>query len=232
MKPPGNPYSPGLLPSLIKCLTSEEARVLAQVGPPGSRPLERRDGLVIRLLLATGLRRFELATLRPEDLTSWRERTWIHIRGKGGRNRAIPLPNQLVNEILSVRRSAHLEGIAPFTNNWSILIPTFPLGSKPISNIAPFTVYDIVTRRSCQMLGRHISPHVLRHTAATLMLAAGAPLTGVQAILGHSQISTTEKYLHRIPLAILAAASEAFYDSVGVNYDEDLDQVRLFKDSG
>lgn len=189
-------------------LTEDESRRLSSYGPPGSADrLAWRDGLVVRILLSTGLRRFELQALRPESFRFHLDSLWVVITGKGSRTRWIPFPSNLHKEIHNLQLVLETRAIIPA---WPIADPT---------RIAPAsynTIARAVDRAGWSTLGRHINPHLLRHTAASLMLATGAPLQAVQAILGHSRIATTERYIHAHPRMLLQAASLSFYEAIGI----------------
>lgn len=190
-------------------LTEDESRILASYGPPGtSPPLAWRDGLVVRIFLATGLRRFELQALQPESFRHHLNALWIVVTGKGSRVRWIPFPEHLHQEILDLQKALSTNVIIPA---WPITCPT------KISAAAYNTIARSVSRAGRHSLGRHIHCHLLRHTAASLMLSTGAPLQGVQAILGHVHTSTTSRYIHAHPRMLLHAASPAFYEAIGVH---------------
>ena len=206
---PRRGYAP--LPFTI-CLDSKSAALIASYGLEASATwTQRRDGLIVRVLLATGLRRAELAGLTEKSIRPWGTQPWLYIVGKGGRCRWVPLHPFLVRE-----RKSLFESISSSLSRPSIL-PFIPsVCGQQLRPTAPRTVYDAVARASLATLGNKIHPHTLRHTCASLMLSTRAPLSGVQGILGHSDLRTTARYLHLLPETLLAAASDDFYAAIGI----------------
>lgn len=195
------------MPTPTEFLTEEETRALSAYGPPGSRPVQWRDGIIVRILLATGLRRFEIVALQPESFRLYINARWIVVKGKGSRVRWVPFPDSLYRELSQLQASL----------STSIIIPAWPLNRTDLIHQASYSLIELsVHRAGIATLGRHINPHLLRHTAASLLIATGAPLQAVQSILGHSRIATTERYIHAHPRMILQAASPAFYETIGI----------------
>lgn len=132
----------------------------------------------------------ELAALDLDALTSWRDRPWLIVIGKGGRQRAIPLPSEIIAELNALRTAYN----APH----SVFVPA--LHRDSVTRISTSTIWRAVRRAAIATLDRPLNPHSLRHTAATLMLSApGGSLLAVRSILGHSSVTTTERYLHTLP---------------------------------
>ena len=113
--------------------------------------------------------------------------------GKGGKERVIPLGRHAraaLETYLADERPRHLRGRA------SPFVFLGPRG-KPLTRQA---VWKLVRRRALAAgLGRRVSPHTLRHTFATHLLAGGADLRIVQTLLGHADIVTTQVYTHVAP---------------------------------
>ena len=129
------------------------------------------EELVINVLLDTGMRVSELANLKEENI-SW-QRGCITIIGKGQKRRVIPLSNL-----------ARFYVTQCFTNN-----DRFPLAMRTIQKYV-----KVVAERA--RIKKPVSPHVLRHTFAVTYLHKGGNLRALQAILGHSSITTTDIYLN------------------------------------
>jgi integrase/recombinase XerD len=129
------------------------------------------EELVINLLLDTGMRVSELANLKEENI-SW-QRNCITILGKGKKRRVIPLSNL-----------ARFYVTQCFTHN-----NHFPLAMRTIQKYV-----KVVAERA--RIRKNVSPHVLRHTFAVTYLHKGGNLRALQAILGHSSITTTDIYLN------------------------------------
>src|SRR5579859_3476868 len=142
---------------------------------------------IVRLLVVTGMRVGELCRLRIEDVAP--DGSVLRIFGKGARDRVAyvtdaGLRQDLRRIVEQRRRSAAAGGGALFLNRHGA-----PL--RPQSVRAKLKRLD----RDAG-LGRRVTPHMLRHTAATLLIETGVDIRFVQRLLGHSSIATTEIYTH------------------------------------
>jgi integrase/recombinase XerD len=145
----------------------------------------RRNEAMIELLYATGLRVSELCSLPLSTVA--RGQDSLLVRGKGNKERMIPLglpAHRAVEAWLAVRQ--------PKTSRW-----LFPGGGsgKPISRIATAQMLKKLAA-AAGVPPSTLSPHVLRHSFASHLLAGGADLRSVQQMLGHADIATTEIYTH------------------------------------
>jgi integrase/recombinase XerD len=178
---------PRLPPPLPHVLTLQDIeRLLAE--PDVETPRGIRDGAMLELLYATGMRVSELVDLSTSGLNL--EVGFVTVRGKGAKERIVP-----IGEMAMERARAYLEQARPvllkgkespylFVNNrgtrlsrqgfWKIL--------KQYALLAGIT--------------KRITPHTLRHSFATHLLERGADLRFIQAMLGHVDISTTQVYTH------------------------------------
>lgn len=151
-----------------------------------------RDKAILELFYATGIRVGELVSLNIEDVNF--DLRLIKIRGKGKKERIVPVNKSAIN-ILSKYIEERKK--IKFKKNISVS------GESPL--FINFH-YDRITDRGIRnILGKYISkgrinknvsPHSLRHTFATHLLDAGADLRIIQELLGHSSLSTTQKYSH------------------------------------
>ena len=176
---------------LPKALTVEEVERLLAV-PDRGDPLGRRDTALLEFLYATGARVSEAVVLDLHDL-DLDDRTAI-LTGKGDRQRLVPLGGHAVAAIraylpdrLALRRPGRDPG-ALFLN----------------ARGTAFTRQGVwgIVRRTAARAGLEpdrVSPHVLRHSAATHMVEGGADLRSVQEMLGHASISTTQVYTRVSP---------------------------------
>lgn len=145
-----------------------------------------RDIAVVELLFATGMRISELCSLRPSDIDL--ESGNILIYGKGARERIIQIGNREVIDALALYREAFKSDIAVcgyfFVNR---------LRRKLSDQSVRFMI-----NRYAQFAGidQHITPHMFRHSFATLLLEQDVDIRYIQRMLGHSSISTTEVYTH------------------------------------
>lgn len=172
---------------LPKTLSTKDVDAL--LGQPDtSTPLGLRDKAMLELLYATGLRVSELVGLRLQDVNL--ERGYLIVLGKGSKERAVPMGEQAIAAI-----HAYLEGARAALLNGRDSDHLF-ISSKrrPITRQMFWARIRYHTRRAG--IGKNISPHMLRHSFATHLLDNGADLRAVQAMLGHSDISTTQIYTH------------------------------------
>jgi integrase/recombinase XerD len=161
-------------------------RLLA--APRGDSAAVRRDRALLEVMYACGLRASETIGLEISDLDL--EHGFLRAHGKGSKERLVPLGRQAVAAVQAYLRSGRPE-----------LVRQRPV-SKLFVNFrgGPLTrqgLYKIVQRhaRAAGLAGR-MSPHTLRHSFATHLLAGGCDLRAVQEMLGHADISTTQMYTH------------------------------------
>ena len=163
--------------------------------------LASRDRAMLELLYAGALRVSEVVSATLEDLKL--EAGYMLVRGKGDKERIVPLgrPAQdALGEYLNSGRPALLAMRTPKAGkNVAAAVQTrhSPLlfvarGGKRLTRQR---IWQMVGQASAAA-GRHASPHMLRHSAATHMVENGADLRTVQTILGHADISTTQVYTH------------------------------------
>lgn len=147
-----------------------------------------RDRAMLELLYSCGLRVSELVGLRWRDINA--EAHLLTCRGKGDKERLVPVG------VPALRALAALAGL--LRRKYGQLLPTDPVftgrGTMPLSRQR---VWVIVKKAAASAgLSRRVSPHTLRHSFATHMLARGADLRIIQEMLGHARVTTTEIYTH------------------------------------
>src|ERR1700688_4491086 len=141
---------------------------------------------ILRVMVATGVRVGELCRVRIEDISP--DASMIRIDGKGSRDRIAYVANaelrrQLQQLIRTRQMSDHPVG-ALFVNRHG-------------SPIRPQSIRSKLRRHAKEAgLTLRVTPHILRHTSATLLIEAGVDIRFVQRLLGHSSIATTEIYTH------------------------------------
>ena len=145
-----------------------------------------RDLAIVEVLFATGVRIGELASLRLDDY--FPDSRSLLIRGKGGRERLALLPDRrssrTVADYTERRREVGSRSRYLFLN---------ARGSR----LSVQGAANVVTRLASEAdVDRRVTPHMFRHTVATLLLRNGADIRVVQEFLGHSSISTTQRYTH------------------------------------
>jgi len=157
------------------------------VGQSSSRGYRAlRNLAIIDLLFATGMRVGEVSSLDVRDFLV--EEAVFRVQGKGGRDRlAFVVDKETVHiqrEHIKARAKIKTENPALFLNS-----SDGRLSTQGIANV-------IAQLRRQAKIDRHITPHMLRHTVATLLLRNGADIRVVQEFLGHTSIATTQRYTH------------------------------------
>jgi integrase/recombinase XerD len=160
-------------------------------------PCPRRDRALLELLYATGCRASELSNLRLRDMHL--DESFCVCRGKGNKERLVPLG---ARAIAAVR--AYLEHERP---------RLAALGQQPEWLLLTYRGRRLRRERIWELLKRYarrvgippeVSPHTLRHSFATHLLAGGADMRQVQELLGHASIATTQIYTHVDPTRLKA----------------------------
>lgn len=184
------------LPAVLQ--TSDVALLLEQ--PDTSTTLGTRDAAWLELLYASGLRIAELVGIDIDDL-ELRARL-VKVRGKGSKERIVPFGTKAeaaLRAYLAVRGEIvrDVEEQAVFLNYRGERITT-----RSIRRLFEDYVHDAALRAG-------VSPHTLRHSFATHLLNAGADLRGIQELLGHASLSTTQKYTHLNDWQLMAVYKKA-----------------------
>ena len=176
--------TPKLPQALPKYLTEQEVDALLAA----ARRLEGRIGLIARaaleILYASGMRISEMLSLPRSALA--RDAALLLIRGKGGRERIVPLSD--------AAREAAGELARAFDKGGRWLFP----GRDPRHALTRQAFFLLLKRIALDagLDPDRVSPHVLRHSFASHMLAHGADLRSLQMLLGHADIATTQIYTH------------------------------------
>jgi integrase/recombinase XerD len=145
-----------------------------------------RDLALIDLLFATGMRVGEVSSLDIHDFVL-KEKVF-RVQGKGGRDRLAFIVDE---ETVRIQRE-HLEARAKIETDDPALFLNAFVGRLTTQGMA-----NIIERlRSDAGIERHVTPHMLRHTVATLLLRNGMDIRVVQEFLGHASIATTQRYTH------------------------------------
>ena len=167
---------------LPQVLDVDEAVQLVEL--PTDAPLGLRDRAILELFYSSGLRLSELCALRWHAL-DLREGQ-VHVLGKGGKERLVPVGSHACRALADWRAESAGQDEAP----------VFPGrgGAKPISPRA----VQLRLRQLAQRQGifKRVHPHLLRHSFATHVLESSGDLRGVQELLGHADIATTQIYTH------------------------------------
>ncbi len=157
-----------------------------EVDAMGAGFLAIRNVALLEVMFATGMRVGEVSALNVQDFEP-NERV-IVVQGKGDKQRLAFLQEetsyQALMRYLSTREQLPLRTDAIFVNNFQ----------KRLSPQGVGVAVNLIAEKAG--IPQHITPHMLRHTAATLLLRAGADLRIVQEFLGHASITTTQRYTH------------------------------------
>lgn len=172
---------------VIRILSAAHARVsAAERETPMPLYAAVRNLLIIELLFSLGLRIDELTRLDIEDIDPHNGSVVVY--GKGRRERLLYLSSnevrKLIIEYLPLRDNVAAEPHALLLNRAGMR-----LGNSSVGRVFASLCSEVGVHR-------HYTPHCLRHTMATMLIENGADVRSVQEILGHSNISTTEIYLH------------------------------------
>ena len=203
-----------------KALAFEQAQALLEIGPgtppEASAPVRKvfvypRDRVILHLLTLLGLRISEISKLNFADLNRNGHELTLHIIGKGNVERYTPVPEGVIgmwDEYITARdeyiRAKRLDATIP-----AVFIST--RGNR-LTNLALQRLVNEASKRvladpARSHLYRAITPHALRHTAATLLLSSGWDLKVVSKMLGHSNVSVTSRYLDLLDDELEAAVN-------------------------
>lgn len=172
---------------LPKFLTVDEVGILLG-GPISGDVLSLRDKAMMEVMYAAGLRVSELVGLDIDNINL--AEGMLKVLGKGRKERMVPIGSKAQTAI--VNYFAHREELIE--------------KGRPVKAVFLNRQGDRITPRSVERMiqkylhssgiQKEVTPHVLRHSFATHMLNSGADLRGIQELLGHSSLSTTQKYTH------------------------------------
>ncbi|MBX9626983.1 MAG: tyrosine recombinase XerD [Gemmataceae bacterium] len=196
--------SPKLWQRIPTVLPPAAVDALLAAPQPGDR-FYLRDRAVLEALYATGCRASEVAGLTVPDL--FLDAAFIKCRGKGNKERVVPLGRPAVAALRAYLESGRGERVIGRTGEEDTAVtPSPPHPFTPSDRVfrsksgRPFNriiVWGLV-KKYCRRAGLagKISPHTLRHSFATHLLAGGADLRVVQELLGHASVRTTQHYTH------------------------------------
>jgi integrase/recombinase XerD len=182
--PTADMSAPKLPKSLPKYLSEDEVDALLRTAAEWASPSGVKANAGLEILYATGLRISEMLTL-PIDALSSHADTLI-IKGKGGRERMVPLSDPAKTAALRLRQGTAKSGRFLFAGRDRRFAMTRQGFSLLLKEVAARANIDPA----------RLSPHVLRHSFATHLLSRGADLRSLQKLLGHADITTTQIYTH------------------------------------
>ncbi|MGC1787487.1 MAG: tyrosine-type recombinase/integrase [Terriglobales bacterium] len=182
---------------LVPYLAQEETQALLDAPDPSTR-MGVRDRAILHLAVCAGLRVSELTGLRTDDVAP--QSASIRVRGKGRRERALPLWKTTA---AALRAWLAIRG--------AVASPELFVNARgtPFSRWGVAYVLrrhtETANRKCLTLRGKQVSPHVLRHTCAMIVLQATKDIRKVSLWLGHSDLTTTEVYVRADPTEKLEA---------------------------
>ena len=189
--------SPRTWKVLPKHLSLEEVQVLLGA-PDHSTARGVRDRAILEMLYGTGLRVSELIALRLSDVH--REEGVVRALGKGNKQRIVPLGKLGIAALEQYLAGARGNLLGSRQSPWMFV-------SRRGTRLTRQSIWRLLGRYGRQAgIRKPVTPHLLRHSFATHMLARGADLRSLQMMLGHADISTTQIYTH-----VVAARLQEIY---------------------
>jgi integrase/recombinase XerC len=152
---------------------------------PGALGL--RDLALVEVLYGSGLRVSEALSLTTDDVRT--DRGFVRVRGKGNKERLAPLSEAARERLVEYLRLRHEMVPDPAQEALFVGVRGGPLTRREAQRV-------VARLAAGAGIGQEVHPHTLRHSFATHLLQAGADLRSVQELLGHSRLSTTERYTH------------------------------------
>jgi len=172
---------------LPKILTQQEISALLEPRM-GAKPEEIRDTAMLELLYATGLRVSELVNVEVAQINL--AVGYVLATGKGSKQRVVP-----IGDVARARVERYLEQARQTLMKGRM--SKFLFVTRRGTSMTRQAFWNLLRKRARQSrIAKSISPHMLRHSFATHLLDHGADLRSVQAMLGHSKVSTTQIYTH------------------------------------
>lgn len=184
---------------LPKALSIDEVSRLLEAASAGEDPVSMRDRALLEVLYATGARISEAVGLVVDDLDS--STGCLRLLGKGRKERVVPMGQYAWDALEAYLVRSRPELAARGRGVPQVFLNTL---GRPLSRQSAWGVLQHAAERAGltgggaeetgKMEGRHISPHTLRHSFATHLLAGGADVRVVQEMLGHASVTTTQIY--------------------------------------
>ena len=173
---------------MLGFLSREE--MLTVIGAPGVDWISQRDHLLLGMLYNTGARVSEIIGVRVADMVL-DGAACIHLRGKGRKQRSVPLWRATVKEIRAWLR------VNPLLLPTSALLPNRDGEAMTRDNVAKRLALAVAAaaKVKVELADRHISPHTIRHTTAMSLLQSGVDISVIALWLGHESPTTTHHYV-------------------------------------
>lgn len=182
--------------TLPKAISTHDVERLLEAASLGDGPVPLRDRALLELVYSTGARISEAVGLDVDDLDLTEGRAAVRLFGKGSKERVVPVGAYAVEAVEAylvrsrpVLATAGSGGAAVFLNT---------RGAR-LSRQSAWAVLRTAAERAGLPGADHVSPHTLRHSFATHLLAGGADVRVVQELLGHASVTTTQIYTKVTP---------------------------------
>lgn len=182
------PAQPRRLPKAIS--TEDVARLLEAAGL-GDGPVPLRDRALLELLYSTGARISEVVGLDVDDVDMDPATSSVRLLGKGGKERVVPMGSYARSALEAYLVRARPVLAAAGRGTPAVLLNT--RGAR-LSRQSAWAVLRQAAQRAGLSRADDVSPHTLRHSFATHLLAGGADVRVVQELLGHASVTTTQIY--------------------------------------
>ncbi len=189
--------SPRLGTHLPTVLTKDEATTLLDSNRPQTW-IQARNQAMLETLYSSGARASELVGLNWEDMDL--EGQIMRLRGKGKKERRVPIGTVAIEAILDYQRQLPRLGKSQWKNISHSLPPRS--GAQPLflnargGRLTTRTIERMIKQQAGNRFSKSVTPHTLRHSFATHLLDEGADLRAIQELLGHASLATTQKYTH------------------------------------
>ncbi len=175
-------------------LSEEEVEKLLEFSKQDLTDIGIRNKIMVYILYVTGIRITELVNLRVSNIQF--DTGFLLVNGKGGKDRLVPLPKEVSEELQGYLNTTHSKLIGREKyHSTDYLFPTlYGKVIKPLSRQSFWLFLKNLAKQSG--IEKNISPHKLRHSLATHLLKKGANLRSLQMLLGHESLSTVQIYTH------------------------------------
>ena len=187
-----NLVNPKIEKKLPRYLSEDQVKGLLAHAGQDSSDIGKRNALMLMLLYGAGLRISELINVKVSRIDD--QASTLIIQGKGNKERIVPIPLSLMNNLTWYLKTVHKK----FTRKHGVTDYLFPVvyagKIKPITRQAYWNCLKVLAKKAS--ISHAVSPHQLRHSLATHLLAKGADLRSLQMLLGHEDISTVQVYTH------------------------------------
>lgn len=185
----------------VDFLETDELIALFKAVPHTQKLQDLRDYAILQTLFSTGLRVSELASLTRDKINLTRGE--FMVRGKGDKPRLVYLSEEA--------KAAIAQYLKKRTDNNEYVFISHGINSTA-QNLTPRSIQRLIAKyATIAGIVKKVTPHVLRHSYATDLLINGADIRSVQALLGHSSITTTQVYTH-VTNRQLKEVHQAFHD--------------------